>query len=206
MVWPFGNNAPQQQQQSLGLGLPGGQQSTQQQFGGYNGYAQPQQNPFMAGMGVPQQPVAPPSELEIIAMLQQTATPVDAWLAGDGFKQMLGVLSSLMALNLVEFFRNAKFVEDGEEGLKLDISSLPAPFQTMSAENVTSELVTLQQAASMATQDSIARQQQILAMVQQSMMGGALTAAMQNDGFMEQAGGAVGGLARGMFGAATGMR
>lgn len=206
MVWPFSNNAQPAQQPTgvLNLGLSNGAQSMSAAPAW--GMPQQQQNPFMQGMGVPQQPVAPPSELEIFAMLQQTSTPVEAWLMTDGFKQVVGVISSVVALNLVEFFRNAKFVDDGDKGLKIDIASLPAPFQTMSAENVTSELVTLQQAANIAVQNSGARQQQILLAAQQSMMGGALQAAMQNEGFMEQAGGAVGGLARGMFGAATGVR
>jgi len=207
MVWPFSNNNTQSAPQptgTLNLGLANGAQS----MGATPAWGMPpqQQNPFMAGLGVPQQPGAPPSELEIFAMLQQTSTPIDAWVMTDGFKQVVGVVSSVVALNLVEFFRNAKFVDDGDKGLKIDITSLPAQFQTMSSENVTSELVTLQQAANMAVQNSGMQQQQILQMTQQSMMGGALTAAMQNDGFMEQAGGAVGGLARGMFGAATGMR
>ena len=109
-------------------------------------------------------------------------------------------------LNLVEFFRDAKFVDNGEDGLKLDISSLPPPFPTMSIENITAELSSLQQISNQAVQASIQRQQQILMMSQQSMMGGAFSAALQNDSFMEKAGGAAGGLMRGAFGAATGMR
>tara|TARA_R100000008_G_scaffold83806_1_gene69724 strand:+ start:3879 stop:4499 length:621 start_codon:yes stop_codon:yes gene_type:complete len=206
MVWPFSSGQQQSQNSgALNLGLANGAQTMNQpaQFG----FGQPQQqNPFMSGLGVPQQPVAPPSELEIIAMLQQSATPVDAWLAGQGFQQMLGAISSLVALNLVEFFREAKFVDDGDDGLKLDISSLPAPFSTMSAENITAELVTLQQVSNAAVQAGIQRQQQILMMAQQSMMGGALNAALQNDSLMEKAGGAAGGLMRGAFNAATGMR
>ena len=207
MVWPFGGGQQQQQQPAgtLNLGLANGSQTMNQsaQFG----FGQPQQqNPFMAGLGVPQQPVTPQSELEITAMLQQSATPVDAWLAGQGFQQMLGVISSLVALNLVEFFRDAKFVDDGKDGLKLDISSLPPPFPTMSIENITAELSALQQVSNQAVQASIQRQQQILMMAQQSMMGGALSAALQNDSFMEKAGGAAGGLMRGAFGAATGIR
>jgi len=206
MVWPFGGGQQQPQNSgALNLGLANGAQTMNQpaQFG----FGQPQQqNPFMAGLGVPQQPVTPPSELEIIAMLQQSAVPVDAWLAGQGFQQMLSVISSLIALNLVEFFRHAKFIDDGEDGLKVDISSLPAPFPTMSIENITAELSSLQQASNTAVQGSIQRQQQILMMAQQSMMGGALSAALQNDSFMEKAGGAAGGLMRGAFGAATGIR
>lgn len=206
MVWPFGG----QQQQPMGtlnLGLNNGAQTMPPQMQQQqNPWAQQQQNPFMTGMGVPQQPVAPPSELELIAMLQQSATPVDAWLAGQGFQQMLSVVSSLVALNLVEFFRDAKFVDNGKDGLTLDISSLPPPFPTMSVENITAELSALQQVSNQAVQTSIQRQQQILMMSQQSMMGGAFSAAMENDSFMQKAGGAAGGLMRGAFGAATGMR
>ena len=204
MVWPF-NGQQQQPTNTLNLGLANGMQAMPQQQQNPWGQQQ-QQNPFMSGMGVPQQPVAPPSELELIAMLQQSATPVDAWLAGQGFQQMLNVVSSLMALNLVEFFRDAKFVDDGKDGLKLDISSRPPPFPTMSVENITAELSTLQQVSNQAVQTSIQRQQQILMMAQQSMMGGAFNAALQNDSFMEKAGGAAGGIMRGAFGAATGIR
>jgi hypothetical protein len=153
-------------------------------------------------MGVPNQPMQPPSELELIAMLQQSAAPVDAWVAGNNFQQMLGVISSLVTLNLVTFFRDARFVDDGNDGLKLDISSLPSDMQTMSAENVTAALSQLQQAANQAVVESVGRQQQILVMGQQSM----LNSLMNNEGVLERAGQATGGLMRGMFNAATGMR
>jgi len=206
MVWPFTNNQQPQQNNAMNLGLPNGAQTTQGsgQFSNAWGAGPPAQgqNPFLAGMGVPQQPMQPPSELELIAMLQQSATPVDAWVAGANFQQMLGVMSSLVALNLVTFFRDARFVDDGNDGLKLDISSLPSDMQTMSAENVTAALSQLQSAANQAVVESVGRQQQILMMGQQSM----LNSLMNNEGMMERAGQATGGLMRGMFNAATGMR
>jgi len=203
MAWPFSNNQ-QQESNPMSLGLAGGAQTTQGggQFPGAWGQQPQGQNPFMAGMGVPQQPMAPPSELELIAMLQQSATPVDAWIAGANFQQMLGVISSLITLNLVTFFRDARFVDDGADGLKLDVSSLPSEFQTMSGENVTAALGQLQQAANQAVVESVGRQQQILLMGQQSMM----MSLMNNEGMMEKAGAATGGLMRGVFNAATGMR
>ena len=207
MVWPFGGSQTQQQSApSLNLGLAGGQQTMQPQFGGFNGAQQQQQNPFMAGMGVPQGPVMPPSELEIIAMLQQTSTPVDAWLATGGLQQVLGVISGLITLNLIEFFRNAKFVDDGDDGLKVDVSSLPSEMQTMSVENITAELGNLQAAANTTVQNSIGRQQQILQYAQQSMMGGMFSAAMANEGLMEKAGSATGNLVRGALGLPVRMR
>ena len=206
MVWPFTNNQQSQQNNAMNLGLANGAQTTQGggQFTNAWGAGPPAQgqNPFLAGMGVPQQPMQPPSELELIAMLQQSATPVDAWVAGANFQQMLGVMSSLVTLNLVTFFRDARFVDDGNDGLKLDISSLPSDMQTMSAENVTAALSQLQAAANQAVVESVGRQQQILMMGQQSM----LNSLMNNEGMMERAGQATGGLMRGMFNAATGMR
>jgi len=172
---------------------------------------QPQQpNPMMAGMmsgaGInsqyAQQPVAPPSELEIVAMLLQTSRPVDRWMAGPNLQLIISVFANLVNLSFVEFFRNAKFVEDKEGNLVIDIASLPSQYQTLSPENVTNDLTALQASCNQSLQQSIMEQQQLLTLSQQSMMQGALDAALSDPGLLERVGSGLGGLARG----AAGMR
>jgi len=211
MVWPFGqSNTAQQSYGTLPLGTqqppydPNGY-IQHPQFAGGQQWGQAQQpNPMLAGMmggaGInpqyAQQPVAPPSELEIIAMLLQTATPIDQWLAGPSFQAVLGILTNLVNLSLVEFFRNAKFTEDDEGKLILDITTLPSQYQTLSPENVTSELSSLQATSNRKWQESVAAQQNILLLAQQSMMQGMIDGALADPGFLEKAGAAVGGAGR----------
>jgi len=211
MVWPFKQQPTSQSTmpfsatphaQSNGFGV-------HPQFQNQWGVQQPQQaNPFMAGMAggaginpqYAQQPVAPPSELEIVAMLLNQQTPVDSFLAGPNLNLLVSIIANLVNLSLVEFFRNAKFTENKEGELVVDITSLPTEYQTLSPENVMTDLTALQASCNQAVQKSLTDQQQTLQMAQQSMMQGALDAALTDPGMMEKLGGAVGGIARGAVG------
>ena len=84
----------------------------------------------------------------------------------------------------------------------IDIASLPSQYQTLSPENVTNDLTALQASCNQSLQQSIMEQQQLLTLSQQSMMQGALDAALSDPGLLERVGSGLGGLARG----AAGMR
>lgn len=165
---------------------------------------QAQQHPFMGGMaggmgmqqgmqGMVQQPMAPPSEMEIQMALMRTLAPIDRFIAGASMATLLQMMNDLVSFSVLEILKNAVFTIDEDEGsMKMDITSLPSNLQTMSAENVTSQFNSLKMASQQNIQQAEMQQQQIAAFAQQSMMGGALNAALANDGFMDKAGGAAG--------------
>jgi len=217
----FGNDAPQQT--GMNLGMTGAPMNSG--YAGYNGaaamtgvglpaaqYVPQQQNGFMGsmmgGMGMNQQQqqmmqngqFAPPSETEILMSLINSSVPVEKWLSGPNFQNVVSMLSNLMTLCIHNYFKGAKFVADEDGNLTLDATSLPQDVQTTSVEHVTMELQKVQSAAQQSVQMSQMQQQQIMAMAQQSMMGGALSAAMADPGMVSKAGGAVGGFARSLIG------
>jgi len=212
MVWPFGNPAERNgTPQTLGLGLPNNQQTVNTNTPWGAGPATQQVSPWasLAGGMTGQDPsrlqaatVAPPSEMELIAMLLHSQAPVDRWLMGPNMQLLLSILSKLMTLSITEYFRHAKFTEDEDGNLMIDQTSLPTEFQTISGENVMMDATQLQANANQAVQQSLMEQQQILAQVQAGVMQGMLDNALADPSFMERMGQMVGGVARG----ATGMR
>lgn len=213
MVWPFNNQQNAQPNGALSLGrtdVPNFASQQQVNPWGASPAAHQQQapNPFLAGMvgqnaaAYTAQPVAPPSEMEILAMLLHHQTPVDRFLSGPNLNLLVSIIANIVNLSLVEFFRNVKFTEDDDGKLCVDIGALPTQYQTLSAENVTADLNSLQASCNQAVQKSLTDQQQILQMASSSMMQGALDAALSDPGFLERVGGAVGATARGL----TGMR
>ena len=82
----------------------------------------------------------------------------------------------------------------------MDVTSLPQNLQTLSAENVTGQFSALQATAQQTVNQTEMEQQQLAAFAQQSMMGGALTAALANEGVMEKVGGGLGSLGRSFMG------
>ena len=155
---------------------------------------------FMGGMGMNQQqmnmmgqPMTPPSEAEIQLALMKTLAPMDRFIGGAQMSTMLELLNNLVSFSVLEILKNATFLIDEDEGtMKMDITSLPTNLQTMSAENVTNQFNALQMASQQNIQQAEMQQQQIAALAQQSMMGGALTAAMADEGFMNKVSGTAG--------------
>jgi|TARA_R100000030_G_scaffold36446_1_gene27259 hypothetical protein len=196
----FGNSNTQQNG-ALNLGASTTQPSANP-FATQNGMMQQaSQNPFMSGMmggaGVQQgmmgQPIAPPSEMEIQLAILRTLAPIDRFIASGQMATMLQLLNDLVSFSVLEVMKNATFKIDENEGtIKMDITSLPSNLQTMSAENVTSQFNAMQMASQQNIQQAEMQQQQIAAFAQQSMMGSALGAALQDDGFMNKAGNAAG--------------
>jgi len=205
----FGNN--QQPTGTLNLGANNGMgQQSQNPFATQNGMMQQtSQNPFMGGMaggmGMNQQmmgqPMQPPSEMEIQMALMRTLAPIDRFIMGAQMMTLVQMVNDLVSFSVLEILKNAKFTIDEDAGtMQMDVASLPQNLQTMSAENVTGQFNSLQMASQQNIQQAEMQQQQIAAFAQQSMMGGALSAAMQDEGFMNKAGGAAGNFMGRMMG------
>jgi hypothetical protein len=208
----FGNNG-QQQNGALNLGA---QPSTPPMNSQINPFAQQngmmqqaQNNAFMGGMvggagmqqGMMQQPMAPPSEMEIQLAMMRTLAPIDRFVVGAQMATFLQMFNDLVSFSVLEVLKNAEFIIDEKEGkMKMDVTSLPDNLQTMSAENVKNQFSSLQMASQQSIQQAEMQQQQIAAFAQQSMMGGALNAALANDGFMDKAGSAAGSFMGSMMG------
>tara|TARA_R100001163_G_scaffold18559_1_gene16380 strand:+ start:3341 stop:3985 length:645 start_codon:yes stop_codon:yes gene_type:complete len=209
MVGIFGNNQQvPQSTSSLNLsqtGAPFGQPTQQFGFG-----QQPAAQGFMAGLGVQdqyaqfnqfaQQPVAPPSETEILMAMLETLNPVEKFIVSAQMPVMVEMLSNITTFSLLNVLKNSTFKLDEDTGtLSLDVTSLPSDLQTLSAENIVAQLSNLQNQSTSIIQQAEMRRQQVLAMSQQSMLQGALGAALENPGMMENVGNAVGTTARSLL-------
>tara|TARA_R100000234_G_scaffold115607_2_gene91794 strand:+ start:2982 stop:3608 length:627 start_codon:yes stop_codon:yes gene_type:complete len=203
----FGNNN-QAQAGALNLGAP--IQNNQNPFAPKNGMMQQaNQNPFMggmaSGMGMNQQmmgqPMQPPSEMEIQLALMRTLAPIDRFITGAQMMVFVQMFNDLVTFSVLDILKNATFsINDDEGTMKMDVASLPTNLQTMSAENVTGQFNALQMSSQQNIQQAEMQQQQIASFAQQSMMGGALSAAMADEGFMNKAGGAAGSFMGKMMG------
>lgn len=187
---------------ALNLGVSNNQppQSMQNPFGNQQMQGM-SQNSFMQGMVGEQnpwmqQPVAPPSELEIQIMLLRGIVPVDRFLASESMGTLVQMFNNIVTFSVLEIFKNASFVADDDGNLKMDVTSLPSHLQTMSSENIQSNFTALQSAANRNVQMAEQNQMQLNTMAQQSMMGGALQAALADEGMMRKVGGGVGNFAR----------
>tara|TARA_R110000751_G_scaffold82534_2_gene166052 strand:- start:2697 stop:3332 length:636 start_codon:yes stop_codon:yes gene_type:complete len=190
--------APTGQQQVMPGAWPGQQPNAMQQMGN-NAYM----GGGMAG-GQPQQwgqqQVAPPTEMEIQIMLLRGIVPLDRFIASPQMGTLVEMFSNLVTFSVLEIMKNSVFVADDEGNLKIDITQLPQHLQTMSGENVKAGFTALQGSAQQNIQQAEMQQQQIVAMAQQSMMGGALSAAMADEGFMQKVGSTTGNFARTFIG------
>lgn len=178
--------------------FPFAQQAAQQQPNGFMGG-------MMGGMGVQQQhyqqPMTPPSDTEIMIGIMNSGYPMERWLTSPGFQSFVQMISGIVELTVVEFFRNAQFKIDEDTGImSLDQSSLPQSMQTVSSENVLSEYSNVLAGAEKTKNESAALQAQIVNLANQSMMGSALDAALTNPGMMEKMGSGIGSIGRGLIG------
>jgi len=193
MVWPFSGNQQAQQQQGLNLGLPAGQQQVplqgqQQQWGQQQQYGLQYQ--------------APPSEMEILSSLITSNPMIDKWLSdnnGDNMNMLVSLLSSLVAVSMNTILGNARLVEDGD-GYKFDFSAVQG---MPTADSVMMSQTQILNKASNNVQQKNMQFQQMVQLANQSMMQGMLNDAMADPGMMQNAGGALGSLVRGL---ATGGR
>lgn len=208
----FGNNQ-QQNTGTLNLGVAQSNQAvaqTQNPFAPQNGMMQQAaQNPFMAGMmggagmqqGMMGQPMMPPSEADIMLALMKSLAPADRFIISTQMQTLLQLLNDLVSFSVLEIFKSAKFtIDDDTNTIQMDVTSLPQNLQTMSGENVSNQFNALKMSSQQNIQNAEMQQQQIAAMAQQSMMGGALSAALQDEGFMNRAGTAAGSFMGRMMG------
>ena len=208
----FGNNQ-QQNTGTLNLGVAQSNQAvaqTQNPFAPQNGVMQQAaQNPFMAGMmggagmqpGMMGQPMMPPSEADIMLALMKSLAPADRFIISTQMQTLLQLLNDLVSFSVLEIFKSAKFtIDDDTNTIQMDVTSLPQNLQTMSGENVSNQFNALKMSSQQNIQNAEMQQQQIAAMAQQSMMGGALSAALQDEGFMNRAGTAAGSFMGRMMG------
>ena len=153
---------------------------------------------LMGAMGMqPAAPMAPPSDLEVMAALIQTSVPMDRWLAGPNMEMLVSLLYKVSALATVDVLKNVSITEDADGKMVFDFSSFAnAP----TTDSVTMESNNLKNAATMTRDQAMQQQQAILNMVQQNMMSGALSAAMANPGMMESMGSGIGSIFRGALG------
>ena len=202
----FGNSASQQNG-ALSLGLPNNQQTLPIQGYGQSqmGYGMPQQQAgmgfgagMMGAMGMnPSAPMAPPSDLEVMAALIQTSVPMDRWLAGPNMEMLVSLLYKVSALATVDVLKNVSITEDADGKMVFDFSSFS---NVPTTDSVTMESNNLKNAATMTRDQAMQQQQAILNMVQQNLMSGALSAAMSNPGMMESMGSGIGSIFRGALG------
>jgi len=145
----------------------------------------------------PAAPMAPPSDLEVMAALIQTSAPVDRWFSGPNMQTLVSLMYKVSSLATIDVLKNAKIVEDADGNMGFDFSAFAS---APTADSVTMESNTLQTAAQSQVTAAQQQQQAILNMVQQNMMSGALNAAMANPGMMESVGTGVGSMFRGIVG------
>lgn len=169
--------------------------------------AGPAPNPLMdglyAGAGVDpryfQQPVAPPSEIEIQMALLRSLAPIDRFIKSSEMGILIELLSNVVTFSVMEILRSATFKLDDEGNMQMDVTSLPPHLQTISGENVAADFTTLQSHAQQAVSEAEAQQAQIIALADQSMLGGALATAMADEGFMTRMGNTAGSVLRGVI-------
>jgi len=146
------------------------------------------------------QPVAPPSETEILDSMLKTLNPVDKFIVSPQMPALMDMLASLVSMSVLNILKNAKFAIDDDDGsMQLDISSLPSDLQTLSAENIMAQLSSMQNSSNQVIQQAEMQRQQVLSMANQSMMAGALNAAMANPGLMENVGTGIGSFTRNLL-------
>lgn len=171
-------------------------------------YAQQNTNPFMAGMmggaGINQQyiqqPLAPPSETQILASMMNTLLPFDRFFISQSMPIFVEMISSITAFSLLNILKNSTFKIDDEGNMNLDLQSLPSDLQTLSAENIIAQLNNLQNISQSNVNNALQERQAIIALSEQSVLQTALTSALADPGMMESLGSAAGTTARSLFG------
>ena len=191
----MGMNMGMQQQSPFSLGAQPMQQQQQGFMGGGMGMTPQQQ--MMAQQGQ----MTPPSEMELIGALLESQNPIHRFIKDGGLGNLVDLIASTVSFSLLNILKNSTFVIDEEEGgMKLDPATLPSDLQTLSIENVSMILNNMVAQSNQKIQEAEMQRQQIFNMSQQSAMGGALSAAMMDEGMMNKVGGGVGSIARGLIG------
>tara|TARA_R100000995_G_scaffold77368_1_gene47395 strand:+ start:2323 stop:2970 length:648 start_codon:yes stop_codon:yes gene_type:complete len=135
-----------------------------------------------------QQAIAPPSDTEILLTMLNTAYPVERFLQSQLFPMLLDVISQINTFSLLNVLKNASYNFDEDNGVfKLDVASLPADLQTMSSENVMSQMNSMTNMVNQLVSSADAQRQQTMQNAQQSMLQSQLTNALSDPGLMQNA-------------------
>tara|TARA_R110000751_G_scaffold6960_2_gene29178 strand:+ start:498 stop:1142 length:645 start_codon:yes stop_codon:yes gene_type:complete len=173
--------------------------------GGYNGgysapqqgwYQQPQQpgmlNSMFAGATgqdpYNQQAILPPSETEILMTMLNTSYPVERFLQSSIFPMLLEVISQINTFSLLNVIKNASYNFDEEAGVfTLDTASLPTELQTMSSENIMSQMNSMTNMVNQTVSNADTQRQQTMQNAQQSMLQNQLSNALMDPGMLNNA-------------------
>jgi len=191
MVWPFTNTQQPAQQQNgaLNLGLPGAQQQVPYQFTGSTGQ-NPAYNPYA--------PPPPPSEMDILSAMITSNPLIDKWLSdnnGANMNMLISLLSSVVAVSLQTILSNTKLVEK-DNGYAFDFSGVQG---LPTADSVTMTQTQILNQASNNVQQTNMQFQQMVQVANQSSLQGMLDNALADPGMMQNVGGGIGYLARGLM-------
>ena len=188
MAWWSNNQQPAQNNGALNLGLPNGQQQVPQMgtmsaAGGYNPYAPP----------------PPPTEMDILSTLITTNPLIDKWLSdnnGANLNMLIGLISNVVAVSVHQMLANAK-IKEGDDGFTFDFSGVQG---LPTGDRVTMTQTQILNAASNNVQQKNMQFQQMVAIANQSSLQGMLDSALADPGVMQNVGGGIGALARGLVG------
>tara|TARA_R110002051_G_scaffold322890_1_gene414804 strand:+ start:1993 stop:2625 length:633 start_codon:yes stop_codon:yes gene_type:complete len=179
-----------------------------------NPYGAPPANPYgnqqgltsgmMQGAGFnpayAQTSITPPSETEILAAMMNTIQPIDRFFIGQSMPIFVEMMSNISAFSILNVLKNSTFKINDEGEMNLDLSSLPSDLQTLSAENIIAQLNTLQNIAQQSVTSALQERDRIIAISEQSLLHSALSGALTDQTFLENAGNAMGTTARSFFG------
>jgi hypothetical protein len=134
-----------------------------------------------------QQAIMPPSDTEILLTMLNTSYPVERFLQSQLFPMLLDVISQINTFSLLNVLKNANYTFDEENGVfKLDVASLPTDLQTMSSENVMSQMNSMTNMVNQTIAQADNQRQQTMQNAQQSMLQSQLTNALADPGLVNQ--------------------
>ena len=132
-----------------------------------------------------QQAIVPPSDTEILLTMLNTSYPVERFLQSQLFPMLLDVISQINTFSLLNVLKNANYTFDEENGIfKLDVASLPTELQTMSSENVMSQMNSMTNMVNQTIAQADNQRQQSLPSAQHSMLQSQLTKALADPGLI----------------------
>jgi hypothetical protein len=182
------------QQQGAMNPMMGGMQQQQPSFGGSLLAGFTGQDPYQ------QQAVLPPSDTEILMTMLDNAYPVERFLATPFFSQLLEMIGMITTFSVLNLMKNATYAFDEDSGkFSLDISSLPAELQTMSSENVSAQLASMNAQLTQVINQANAVKMQTMQNASNSMLQAQLANAMSDPGLMTGAAEAGGSFMRNML-------
>ncbi|RZD54513.1 MAG: hypothetical protein CXT67_00420 [Methanobacteriota archaeon] len=132
-----------------------------------------------------QQAILPPSETEILMTMLNTSYPVERFLQSSIFPMLLEVISQITTFSLLNVIKNASYNFDEENGVfTLDTASLPTELQTMSSENIMSQMNSMTNMINQTVSNADTQRQQTMQNAQQSMLQSQLTNALADPGML----------------------